>query len=618
MQIYKFLIIYPNLLGVFYKKAYICGKIRLDMNTKFYNSIRKIINPLFCSLFLLAILNLLYMHYQFCFTIGLESAFFKTSFFDNLLASLLDVSLFFLFSWLITCKKIRFSLAITFFATLVWSFCNSVYSRFFNQYLPLSSLSQIRSLGDDVVINSTLSGLTIYDCYYPIVVVIFLLLYIKSKRKDIKTNYLLSILFSWFVLLPAVIISHTLYVFNPEFGVVYELRKTIFTPTFYNSMWPNWVVFHKGIVRTYIVSPIFNSMKSSELTQEQREKIETVYKNHTLRVTERTAEEHIKNVIFILVESYLSISSDLMIDGKEITPNLNSLKQDSSVYYNGHMRPNITIGESSDGQFIYMTGILPLRSELTVTRAKHNELPGLPTILKDGRMNYTAQMIIPTSPTLWEQQYMAECYGFTDLLSLLDYQHDMNIKDNSVMSDEKIIKYASLKDKTLKTPFFSIVLTMSMHHPFDSYIEHGFHVKGNKYPQQFYNYLTTCHYTDQHIGQYLNHLKEIGLYDNSLIIITSDHDAHLKFMDMEGKIPDDLPLYIINGGFQPSQAYSGECNQLDVYTTILDIMGIESKWRGLGHTLLNKNYQNSINDDTWKISEWIIRGNYFKGTGISK
>ena len=558
------------------------------------------------------------MHYLFCSTIGLESAFFKTSFIDNLLACLLDVSLIFLFSWFITWRNTRASTIITFFVTLLWSLCNSLYSRFFNQYLPLSSFSQIESLGDNVVIKSTLSGLTLYDCYYPVVVAIFLILYVKSKEKDTKANCLRSISFIWIALLPIVIISHALYIFNPGYGVVYELRKTIFTPTFYNSMWPNWVVFHKGVVRTYVVSPIVNSIKSSELTQEQKVVIESEYKNHTLRVTGRTADKRIKNVIFILVESYLSISSDLVVDGKEITPNLNSLKRDSNVYYNGHMHPNITIGESSDGQFIYMTGILPLRSELTVTRAKHNKLPGLPTILKEGNKNYTAQMIIPTSPTLWEQQYMAECYGFTDLLSLLDYQNDMNIKDNSVMSDEKIIEYASLKDQKLMSPFFSIVLTMSMHHPFDSYVEHGFNIKDNKYPQQFYNYLTTCHYTDIYIGKYLNHLKDIGLYDNSLIIITSDHDAHLKFMNMEGRIPDDLPLYIINGGFSPSQAYSGECNQLDVYTTILDIMGIKNNWHGLGHTLLNKNYQNSINENTWKISEWIITGNYFDETNRPK
>ena len=44
-----------------------------------------------------------------------------------------------------------------------------------------------------------------------------------------------------------------------------------------------------------------------------------------------------KNLIFILVESYMSFVSDMKIDGREVTPFLNALKNDSSVYFNSHM-----------------------------------------------------------------------------------------------------------------------------------------------------------------------------------------------------------------------------------------------------------------------------------------
>ena len=50
-----------------------------------------------------------------------------------------------------------------------------------------------------------------------------------------------------------------------------------------------------------------------------------------------------QNIIFIIVESYMAFTSDMIVDGKEITPNLNALKHDSTVYYNGHVQPNITI-----------------------------------------------------------------------------------------------------------------------------------------------------------------------------------------------------------------------------------------------------------------------------------
>ena len=59
-----------------------------------------------------------------------------------------------------------------------------------------------------------------------------------------------------------------------------------------------------------------------KLTKEQEEEIEKAYSDHSLRVTGRTAPDNVKNVIFILVESYLSVTSDLVIEGKDICRNL--------------------------------------------------------------------------------------------------------------------------------------------------------------------------------------------------------------------------------------------------------------------------------------------------------
>ena len=138
-----------------------------------------------------------------------------------------------------------------------------------------------------------------------------------------------------------------------------------------------------------------------------------------------------------------------------------------------------------------------------------------------------------------------------------------------------------------------------------------FEITDSSLPHKYINYLINCHYADAQIGEYIRSLKESGLYNNSLIIIVSDHEPPLAFMDMEGQLSNDLPLFIINGGFDKMDVWNGECNQLDVFTTILDIMGIKSQWRGLGYTLLNKNYNNSVTQEKQKLSDWIIYGNYF-------
>ena len=567
-------------------------------------------NMTFLVMFIMSVVNLLFLHYYFLRTIALEVDCFKTSYCDNLIACLLDVTFILAIIWILTLKRLRISLAITFFITLIWSFCNAFYARFFHQYLSWSSMGEAGNLTDPIVVDSMMAGFQFIDLYYPLMAILFCWLYIKNKHHDVKSKSLWSIILLWSCCLIMGLAVHSLYIFHPTKTFVSVMEKTMFTPAKMDSMWPNWTVFHKGFFRKLVLEPLTHE-NSLKLTQEQEQEIEKEYLDHSLRVTQRTAPEQVKNIIFILVESYLSATSDLLVDGKEITPNLNQLKRDSNVYFNGHMRPNVATGESSDGQFIYMTGILPLHSEITVSKAKHNTLIGLPTILKGAIPNIQSAILIPTNPTLWEQDVMSPSYGFDKLYSKLDYQKDMNDSDDSDMGDEKIITYASEKDKLLSPPFFFMLLTMSTHHPYTSYVEHDFQISDKSIKDKYRNYLITCHYTDMMIGKYLQNLKDKGLYDTSMIVIVSDHDAHLKFLDMEGIISNELPIYIINGGIDPDKAWTGECNQLDVYTTILDIMGIDSKWRGLGHTLLNKNYKNSVTDKMQELSDWIIYGNYF-------
>ena len=574
------------------------------------------INTEFLLMFMMSMMNMLFLHQYFLHTIDLEVGCFVSSFFDNLLACLIDVTFILLVSWLITLRRLRASLVITFVITLLWSFCNVFYARFFHQYLSWSSIGLAGNLSDPIVLDSMTAGFRLIDIYYPLAIITFCWIYFRSKHHDVKSKSLRTLSYIWLCGLLISLTVHGVYAFHPHIGIVYELEKTVFTPAKMDSMWPNWTVYHKGFFRKLFVDQLKRKSKI-KLTKEQEVAIEKEYSDHSQRITGRTALNNIQNVIFILVESYLSVTSDLVVDGQEITPNLNNLKRDSNVYYNGHMIPNVSIGESSDGQLIYMAGLLPLHSEITVSKAKKNCIIGLPEQIKKAYPDLQSLTIIPTNPSLWDQQAMSDAYGFDKLYSMLDYQAEMKDNENGAfLTDEMIFRYASKKDESNKPPFFSLILTMSMHQPFNSFIEHGFHLTDKNLPQEYKNYLTNCHYTDIQIGKYLNDLKDKSQYDNSLIVIVSDHDAHPDYLGMDDKISREIPIYIVNGGIDNSNAWSGECNQLDVYTTILDIMGIQSKWRGFGHTLLNKDYHNSVTGDIQEMSDWIIYSDYFSNREI--
>ena len=121
------------------------------------------INKTFLVLFMMSIVNLLFVHYYFLQTIALEVDCFKTSYCDNLIACLLDVSFILAIVWVLTLRRLRASLAITFFITLAWSFCNVFYARFFHQYLSWSSIGEAGNLTDSIVIDSMMAGFQLID-----------------------------------------------------------------------------------------------------------------------------------------------------------------------------------------------------------------------------------------------------------------------------------------------------------------------------------------------------------------------------------------------------------------------------------------------------------------------
>ena len=74
-----------------------------------------------------------------------------------------------------------------------------------------------------------------------------------------------------------------------------------------------------------------------------------------------------------------------------------------------------------------------------------------------------------------------------------------------------------------------------MHYPFDDKgiagLENGL---ANINTEQ--RYQLSLKYFDSELGLFLNNLKRLGLYDNSIIIIASDHDTEYK-VNIRGKRP---------------------------------------------------------------------------------
>ena len=558
----------------------------------------------------LSCMNMIFMHYYIYIGHYMEDVLLAYSYCYNMFSICFDISVLLLIFLLLTELKVKASIMLTFVTSWLWSFANVFYVRFFDQYLTLSAFSFANQLTDQAVVSSMMAGFQWSDLYYPISFLCFLLVYRRTAQRSLsirRTAVLAAIPLCFYLLYyPTYFVYHIAK--SDTRGNNELLRRRIkgIWDTGAGNSFPNMTRFNAGSIRI-LAWEFYDVLHKFELQPEQKAAIDKEAADLQWRVSPYGGSCRAKNVVFVVLESFLSNPIGLTVEGKEITPYLNTLVKNDSVYYNAHVRPNITMGESGDGQFILMTGILPLRDKLTVGEAKSMTIPALPQLLRQRRGMKYSEIVTPSPPQIWEQVHMNQVYGIDTMFcnrdvlgSVVDY-----------LNDEQLFTMAMRSPAHKHQPFFSMVLSYSTHQPYREPIDGSFALHDETLPKGYRNYLIACHYTDGWLKKYLNDLKRKNVYDNSLIVITADHHAHLDALGMEGKITKELPLLIINGNMNIQQAWKGEMNQLDIFTTIVDLLGIETDWHGLGNSILFPNYKNSLTDQAWTLSEYIIKGKYF-------
>ena len=141
-------------------------------------------------------------------------------------------------------------------------------------------------------------------------------------------------------------------------------------------------------------------------------------------------------------------------------------------------------------------------------------------------------------------------------------------------------------------------------------------------------YLNCVNVTDSCLGAFIRDLHRQGLSENTVVAIVSDH-TQIYYNRIVGRsdyefVPDDWGIPLIVLGCDTTLRHDAVIGQIDVYPTLLDVMGANAyPWKGLGHSILRYPVQSAIQprnmtvigDSTdltshqrraWDISRWLI------------
>lgn len=483
-------------------------------------------------------------------------------------------------------------------------FANVLYYRNFNDLIP-ASLYFNNHAGDSLVVNSAIQSLKLSDLIVAAFSILPLLWIItdreqlcaKNNRKRLLYIVLSLITVSWAISVAGTIrrgIKNNLSEKNDICEILFPSESTDWI-SIYNNM--NFAAYTARVISK-------SGVEHLDLSEDDVSLIRHYLQEKSARHSVGQQKAATGNLIFIVVESLPSIVFERK-DASIIAPYLYSLRADSASVFVDRCIVLANLGRSSDAQFIYNTGLLPLRNDILVTNYSAN---GYPSIAK--ALDVEAFEIIGEDKRMWSHARTSRSYGFSRLIDNAGSDGSRHTLDR----DSAILNIAAREAIAAPQPFFMFVSTISMHAPYTfPAVTHTLEPeKIIATDTRDIEYLQRLHHFDTALNRFITDLKRHGLYDHTTIVITGDHEIQ-STMVSEALHDNAVPLIILNSPI--SGEYTRTATQADVFPTIIDITGahyrfMDVDYTGLGESIYRQQRGRAPqlpSSRDYDISEMLIR-----------
>lgn len=481
-------------------------------------------------------------------------------------------------SFLFKGKKKYTSLLIVYTLMSILLYANVVYYRFFSDFITLPTLFQTQNFGD--LGGSVLSLLKSYDILF--FVDVFVLFYLRFSSKIHKEENRVGYKKATAIIAGALLLS----IIN--LGLAEASRPQLLTRGFDRS----YIVKYLGMYNYSIYDSVETMAASSQRALADSSDITEVI-NYTQSTYAEPNETYFgaakgMNVIYLHLESFQNFVINYKLNGEEVTPFLNSLTKDENTTYFDNFFHQTGQGKTSDAEFMLENSLFGLpQGSAFITKAQ-NTYQAAPSILKD--YGYSSAVFHGNNGSFWNRNVIYKSFGFDHFFdaSYYDTSSPIDMAEYGLL-DKPFYDQSESLLSSLPQPFYTKFITVGNHYPYDMDQDLVTIDKAQTGDASVDDYFQTARYTDEAIEKVFTRLKELGLYDNSMIVLYGDHygisDNHKKAMGqiMEKEITpyesanlQRVPLFIHVPGMQGgiNHTYGG---QTDLLPTLLHLLGIDTK-----------------------------------------
>lgn len=386
----------------------------------------------------------------------------------------------------------------------------------------------------------------------------------------------------------------------------------------------NISTFHDyGLVHfaiSYISDYISLKYSTINLTDDERRQIDDLIARNLLAPADSACG---KNLVLLIVESLNSEVVNKRINGHELTPTLNDLANDSGTIVALNLVSQVKDGGSGDGQLMINAGLLPLRKGSAAM--SYGDSNRFPSIRQHLPANYVTRAVLADNGYIWCEKKMQINYGYDSVYTRPELPEEQfgGRGHDAIMFD----RARSVID-TIQQPFFLEMITIAMHSP---HIDNAVPVPRwlesvGREDEDLMNYYNMTHYFDHELGLFIEHLKHSGVWENTVMVIASDHSVR-SFKNM----PDFVPAMFLATNTGRTERIERIGGQINIYPTILEIMGATDSattYTGIAPSLLDPRVKGSIDAayhpygdigeqerteliEAYELSNKIHRGGYF-------
>jgi len=297
------------------------------------------------------------------------------------------------------------------------------------------------------------------------------------------------------------------------------------------------------------------------------------------------------NIILVMLESFSNRVIEPLGGMAGVTPRLNQFCKEGIAFNSFY-----STGNRSDKGMSALIGGFPSdmsRSTVLAFPDKMAKLDYFPRYFAD--KGYAMSFYYGGDVNFYNTRAVMIQAGMERIVSKSDFPYELALKQKWGVPDEFLYArmFGDLKQE--KEPFFSMVYNISSHEPFD--IEGYNRFAGNTVQDK---YLNVASYADSCLGVFIDSLKQMPLWENTLVIITADHTSLQPGpTTVVEPATYQIPLIMIGGVVKTSFISDRFGNQNDLGPTLLKQLGWEHR-----PDVLSKDF---LADDSYAF--------YFRGEG---